>query len=164
MPTLQAFWNKLNANERLVGWGALVVLGGWLISLISGGGIGASWSFVAAIIVLAIYWLKYSPNNQITWPAPVQTIVLVVAGLAAIGAVLGLLTLLSFLGFFAGFFIGLLVAIIANAIGSVMMALGAWREYQAMPKVAAPSAPASTPPASSSPPPPPASPPAPPSA
>lgn len=144
MPTLQAFWNKLNANERLVGWGALVILAAWLIGVVSGGGIGASWSFIAAIAVLVIYWLKYSPN-QMNWPAPVPTIVLVIAGLAALFAVLGLVTSLGFLGafgLFGGFFIGYLLAIIANAIGAVMMALGAWREYQAAPKAAPPAPPA----------------------
>ncbi len=135
------FWRKLNANERLAATGAIVVLAAWLVGVVTGGGIGASWSFIAAIVVLAIYWLKYSPSQSINWPAPIPTIVLVVAGLAAVFAVLGLFTVLSFIGalsLFVGFFLGLVIAIIANAIGAVMMALGAWREYQAMPKTAPP--------------------------
>jgi hypothetical protein len=145
MPVIQEFWKKLNANERLVGWGAVIVLAAWLVGIVTGGGIGASWSFLAAIGVLVVYWLKYSPTSKVNWPAPVQTIVLVAAGLAAVFSLLGLLTVLSFLGalsFFGGFFIGYVIAIIANAIGSVMMALGAWREYQAMPKAAPPAPPA----------------------
>lgn len=139
---VQEFWRKLNANERMVATGAIVVLVGWLLGVVFGGGIGASWSFLAAVAVLVIYWLKYSPNQSITWPAPVQTIVLIVAGIAAVLSLLGLLTVLSFFGgFFLGFFVGYLIAIVINAIGSVMMALGAWREYQAMPKSAPPAPP-----------------------
>lgn len=148
-PAISQFWAKLNANERMVAWGAVIVLVAWLIGVVSGGGIGASWSFIAAIAVLVIYWLKYAPNSKINWPAPVQTIVLVIAGLAAVFAVLGLLSSLSLLGaigLFGGFFIGFLIATIVNAVGAVMMALGAWREYQAMPKAAPPSTPTAPPP------------------
>ena len=140
-PAIQEFWKKLNANERMVAWGALIILAAWLVGVLSGGGIGASWSFVAAIVVLVIYWLKYSPTTKISWPAPIQTIVLIVAGLAAVFAILGLLPALSFLGFFGGFYLAFLLAVIVNAIGAVMMALGAWREYQAMPKATPPSTP-----------------------
>jgi hypothetical protein len=146
-PAIQQFLNKLNANERMVTWGAVIVLVAWLIGVVSGGGIGASWSFIAAIAVLVIYWLKYGSTSNVNWPAPVQTIVLIIAGLAAVFAVLGLLTSLSFLGaigLFGGFFIGFLVAIIVNAIGAVMMAWGAWKEYQAMPKATPPSTPPSS--------------------
>lgn len=142
MAQVQEFWGKLNANERLVGWGAIIVLGGWLAGVVLGGGIGASWSFLAAIAVLVIYWLKYAPNQSVNWPAPIPTIVLVIAGIAALLSLLGLLTLLSlFGGLFLGFFAGYIIAIVVNAIGAVMMAYGAWREYQAMPKASPPQAP-----------------------
>jgi hypothetical protein len=145
----QQFWQKLNANERMVVTGAGVVLVGWLAGAIFGGGIGASWSFLAAIAVLVIYWLKYSPNQSINWPAPIPTIVLVIAGIAALLSLIGLLAVFSFLGgFFLGFFAGYLIAIVVNAIGAVMMALGAWREYQAMPKTSPP--PAAPPPSNPS--------------
>jgi hypothetical protein len=90
---------------------------------------------------LVIYYLKYAPNQSINWPAPIPTIVLVITGISAIFAVLGLLGLLSVLslvGAFGGFFVGYILAGLANAVGSGMMALGAWREYQAMPKASAP--------------------------
>ena len=140
MPTITAFWNKLNANERLVGYGIIVILASWLIGLVLGGGIGSSWAFVAAIVVAVIYWLKYAPNQSITWPAPVQTIVLVIAGIAALLSILGLLQLLGFLSFLG---LGFLIAVLGNAIGAGLMAYGAWMEYQAMPKTAAPTAPSS---------------------
>ena len=161
MPTITAFWNKLNANEKLVGYGIIVILVSWLVGLVTGGGFGSSWAFVAAIAVAIIYWLKYAPNQSITWPAPIQTIVLVIAGIAALLSILGLLGLLSFLSFLG---IGYLIAVLGNAVGAGLMAYGAWMEYQAMPKTAAPAAPSSQAPPPSSPPPaapPPSSPPPP---
>jgi hypothetical protein len=138
-PAISQFWNKLNANEKMVMYGAGLVVIAFLIGTIGGGFGSASGDLIAAIIVAVIYWLKYSPN-KITWPAPVQTIVLVVAGIAAIFALLGLLTWLGFLGF--GLYgIGLLV----NAVGCGVMAYGAWKEYQAMPKTAPPSTPPAPP-------------------
>lgn len=161
MPTITAFWNKLNANEKLVGYGIIVILVSWLVGLVTGGGFGSSWAFVAAVAVAIIYWLKYAPNQSITWPAPIQTIVLVIAGIAALLSILGLLGLLSFLSFLG---IGYLIAVLGNAVGAGLMAYGAWMEYQAMPKTAAPAAPTSQAPPPSSPPPaapPPSSPPPP---
>jgi hypothetical protein len=137
-PALQAVWNKLNANEKFVMYGAGVVVIAFLLGAV-GGGLGsyASADIVAAIIVAVIYWLKYSPN-KITWPAPVQTIVLVVAGISAIFALLAALYALSYIGSLWG------IATIVNAVGCGMMAYGAWKEYQAMPKAATP--PSSAPP------------------
>jgi hypothetical protein len=135
MPMIQEMWKKLNANERLVSWGAIVVLASWLIGAFSGGGIGGGFIFAAAVLV--IYYLKYTPGTNITWPLPIPTLIVIGAAIAAIFAVLGLLTMLSWLGvlgFLGGFFLGALLSTIANAVGCVMMALGAWREYQAQPK------------------------------
>ena len=143
-PAVAQFWNKLNANEKMVMYGAGIVVIAFLIGAVGGGFGSGSGDLIAAIIVAVIYWLKYSPN-KITWPAPVQTIVLVVTAIAAIFALLGLLTWLGFLGF--GLYgIGLLV----NAVGCGIMVYGAWKEYQAMPKAATP--PSSTPPAPPAPP------------
>ena len=139
-PTLQAFWNKLNANEKLVMYGAIIAVIAFLVGVASGGFGTGSLDLVAAIAVAVIYWLKYSPN-KITWPAPVQTIVLIIAGISAIFAILAVIGWIGFLGF------GLYgIAIILNAIGCGVMAYGAWKEYQAMPKTAA------TPPAPPAPP------------
>lgn len=135
MPQIQEMWNKLNANERLVSYGAFIVLIAWVVSLLGGGGI--SYGIVTAIIVLVIYWLKYAPNSSITWPAPVPTIVLVITGIAALLVVLTALPAIGLLGALG--YSGLwLIALIADVIGVVVMAYGAWREYQAMPKSSAP--------------------------
>ena len=156
---VQTWWQKLNANERMAATGAIVV---FIVSLLGSGWIAV----VGSAAVLVVYWLKYSPN-QITWPAPVELITVVISGILGLLGVVGLLALvgMSGLGFgmfgMAGFlrdiYLLVVVAAIAFLIGAGMMVLGTWREYQAMPKTAppTPSAP-STPP--STPPPPPAAP------
>ena len=150
-PAVTQFLNKLNANEKMVTYGALITIVAWVIGLVVGGG---GLSFIAGLVVIVIYWLKYAPNQTMTWPAPIPTIVLIIGGLSAIFAVLGLLTMLSWfgvLGFYGGFLIGAVAVVVVNAIGAVMMGWFAWKEYQAMPKMAPPAPPA-----------PPAAPPAPP--
>jgi hypothetical protein len=152
-PAITQFWNKLNANEKLVMYGVIAVVIAFLVGVVAGGYFGGTGSFglVGAIAIGVIYWLKYSPN-KINWPAPVQTIVLVIA---AIDLVFALLSLLSWLGAIGFIGIGLLMlAVIINAIGCGLMAYGAWKEYQAMPKTAAPTTPTN----STTPPPPPAPP------
>jgi hypothetical protein len=133
---IQEMWRKLNGNERLVGYGAIVVLVSWLVGVVGGGGIGGSWAFLAAIAALVIYYLKYAPNQNINWPAPLPTIVLIITGIAAVLSILGVLTLFGYLGlFFGGLY---LIATIGNAVGAAIMAWGAWKEYQAMPKTPPP--------------------------
>ncbi len=134
MPQLQAFWAKLNANERLVGYGVIIVLVSWLVSLV-GGGAGVSYGFITAIIVAVIYWLKYAPNSSVTWPLPVPTLVLLITGISALLAILAVLPVLGLGLFFYG---GLwLIAYLGGVVGVIVMAYGAWREYQAAPKAAA---------------------------
>jgi hypothetical protein len=155
---VQTWWQKLNPNERMAATGAIVV---FVVSLLSGGWIAV----IGAGAVLAVYWLKYSPN-QITWPAPIELINLVISGILGLFAVIGVIALvgMSGLGFgifgFGGGFFGavwVIVALIAIAysVGAGMMVLGTWREYQAMPSTA--------PPTPSAPPPPPPAPPSTPS-
>jgi hypothetical protein len=147
---VQTWWQKLNANERMAATGAIVV---FIVSLLGGGWIAV----VGSAAVLVVYWLKYSPN-QITWPAPVELITVVISGILGLLGVIGLLALvgMSGLGFgmfgMAGFlrdmYLLVVVAAIAFLIGAGMMVLGTWREYQAMPKTAptTPSAPSMPPP------------------
>jgi hypothetical protein len=126
---IQAMWAKLNANERLVGYGAIIVLIASLVGIVVGGGL--SYGFITAVLILVIYYLKYS-GSQINWPAPVATIVLIIAGISAIFAILALLPVLSSGLFFYG---GLwFISYIAGIIGVIVMAYGAWMEYQASAK------------------------------
>lgn len=143
MPVVQEWWKKLNANEKMVMYGAGAVVVAFLLGTAGGGFGSASGDLVAAIAIGVIYWLKYSPN-KITWPLPVQTLVLAIAAIAALFALLGALAWIGFLGF------GLYgIAIIVNAVGCGVMAYFAWKEYQAMPKTTPP---ASAPPAPPAPP------------
>ena len=130
----QQFMNKLNVNEKQVIYGAIIVVAAYVLGAVSGFGyLGAgSGDLAAAVAIAVIYWLKYQPN-QINWPVPPQTIVLAIAAIAAFFAVLAVFSWLAFIG------ISLYsLAIILNAVGCVVMAYGAWNEYQAMPKAAAP--------------------------
>jgi hypothetical protein len=137
-PTISAFWNKLNANEKMVMYGAIIVVVAFLIGLVGSYGFGsASSDLIAAIAITIIYWLKYSPN-KINWPAPVATIVIVIAGIAAIFAILAALTAMTLLFGFGLYGIGLIV----NAVGCAVMAWFAYKEYQAMPKTTPPAPPA----------------------
>lgn len=137
-PTISAFWNKLNSNEKMVMYGAIIVVVAFLIGLVGSYGFGsASSDLIAAIAITIVYWLKYSPN-KITWPAPVATIVVVIAGIAAIFAILAALTGMALLFGFGLYGIGLIV----NAVGCAVMAWFAYKEYQAMPKTTPPAPPA----------------------
>jgi hypothetical protein len=160
-------WAKFNKNERNVSFGAAIVIVGWLVSLVSNYSFGVGFlAVVGAVAVLAIYYLKYT-NSTIQWPAPIETIVLAISGVIAIVAVLqliGRLGVLSFAGIDGGIYV---IALLAITAGAVLMAFGAWQEYQvkagyrppttsassAQPP-AAPSAPAAPPPTESAPPPP----------
>jgi len=143
----QQFMSKLNANERMALWGALIV---FILSLI-----GGSWlTVLLSAAVIVVYYLKYSPTSNITWPVEVQLINLVLSAIVGVVALFGLLgvliggTILGGIGlgfgfgFLGGLFIIVLIAVVANAIGAGMMVLGTWREYQAMPKSAPPPPPA----------------------
>lgn len=133
------FYNKLNANERLVAIGAVIVIISWIVGAAGAFGIGSGiLSLLGAIAVLVIYYLKYSPTSSVTWPMPVQTIVLVISGIMALLAVIGLI---GWLGVLGGLGFGLyFISVIGGAVGAVIMAWGAWQDYQAMPKTTPPSA------------------------
>lgn len=131
-PTISAFLKKLNSNEKMVLYGGVVVIVAFLLGTVRGGYGSASGDVVAAIAIGVIYWLKYS-GSKMNWPAPIQTIVVVIAGISAVFALLGALAWIGFLGFdLYG------IAIILNAVGCGMMAWFAYKEYQAMPKASTP--------------------------
>ena len=159
---VQTWWQKLNANERMAATGAIVV---FVVSLLSGGWIAV----IGAAAVLVVYWLKYSPN-QITWPAPIELITLVISGILGLFALVGVLALIGMSGlgfgmfgvgggFFGGFWVIVAAIAIAFIAGAAMMVLGTWREYQAMPRTAPPTTPAAPPTTAAAPPTPPPPPP-----
>lgn len=124
-------WAKFNKNERNVSFGAAIVLIAWVLGAIGSYGFGIGiLTALGAIVVLVIYYLKYAPNQNIQWPAPISTIVLAISGIIAIVAVLNLISILGLLSL-AGFFGIYLVALLAVTAGALLMAFGAWQEYQA---------------------------------
>lgn len=131
------FFNKLNANERLVAIGAVIVIIAFLVGMVAAYGIGAGTiPLVGALAVLVIYFLKYSPTQSMTWPMPVQTIVLAISAISAVLALIGVLPVLGLLSILG---LGVLAGL-GTLVGSVIMTWGAWQDYQAMPKTTPPSA------------------------
>ncbi len=158
MPQVQEVWNKLNPRERLTAIGALLVALGWIIGLAGSFGLGGNTiALLGAIAVLVILFLKYSPNQSITWPAPIPLINLAISAIVALLALLGLVQWLQLAGF--GSFLGAaIIAAIVTAVGAALMIWGSWQEYQ-LTKPATTSAPASPPPPAAPPPATPAAPP-----
>ena len=136
MPMLQAFWNKLNGNEKFVGYGAVLVLIAFLAGTAAGRSGDATTSLIGAILIFVVFWLKYS-TIKIPWPVPVSTVVLGIAAVITVLALLNLLPALSAITQLYG------IALLLNLIGCGVMAFGAWKEYSTtMPKAPAPPPPA----------------------
>jgi hypothetical protein len=154
---IQEIWNKFNPRERLSGIGAGLIILGWIVSLASYGVGAGTVALLGAIAVLVILYLKYAPNQNITWPAPTSLLIL---GISAVVGLLVLLDLLRVLGVLSFFGATAILAILLEVAGSAIMLWGAWQEYQivkpAMPNFGS----TTTPPAPPASPPPPATPPA----
>jgi hypothetical protein len=71
---------KLNQNEKLMGGGAIVFIVGWLVGFL------LATVSVGAIAMLAILYIKYAPNMNVNWPAPLELIELIVAAVVGIVA------------------------------------------------------------------------------
>jgi len=127
MAQVQEVWNKLNPRERLTAIGAGVVLIGWIVGLLDYGFGTSTLALVGAVAVLVILFLKYSPNQSINWPAPVSLMILGISGIVALLAVIDALRILGLLRFGLGAYA---LAFILTAVGGVLMAWGAWQEYQ----------------------------------
>src|SRR5450759_2584379 len=90
---------KLTKNEKLIGIGAVVVAVAWVLGLvITSGWYGASGAqmtgllaVLAAVAAVVVLYLKYAPNMNITWPAPLPVILLGIAAVAGVVALIGLL-------------------------------------------------------------------------
>jgi hypothetical protein len=124
-----AIWQKFNSRERLTAIGAGLIIIGWLVSLTSFGvGTGVI-SLLGAIAVLAILYIKYAPNMNVAWPAPVSLLILAISAIVALLALIGLLSLLPYLSLL-GFFGGGLLAWLIGIVGAALMVWGAWQEYQ----------------------------------
>ncbi len=149
--------SKLNSNERLAFWGAIASIVGTILTIFGyTGGAGGLWlTFLLAIAMIVILFLPtWSPQTAL--PGSKGSLMLVVGGVAAIGAVLGLFGLLAFLGLlgaYAGLVLLPLVGLVLGIAGGLMMGWGGWQEFQAeggkFQLGTAPSASGTPPPASS---------------
>ena len=152
MAQLQEAWNKFNPRERMTAAGAGIVILAWIVGLVARGfGVG-SIALLGAIAVLAVLYLKYAPNQNISWPIAPSLIVL---GISAIVALFAVITLLEWLGYTSILGIPGILSLLLYAGGGAVMAWGAWQEYQidkpAMPDFSSKTATPSTPSAPSAP-------------
>ena len=127
MANVQEVWNKLNPRERLTAIGAGVILLAWVISLVDYGFGTSTLALLGAIAVLVIFYLKYTPSQSVSWPAPIPTLILGISGVVALLAVIDVLRILGLLRFGLGLYA---ITIIIGAVGAGLMAWGAWQEYQ----------------------------------
>jgi hypothetical protein len=122
--------NKLAANEKLAVYGsAAAIVGAILAQIGSFYGAGGLWlTLLLAIAMVAIVFLpQWSPNT--TLPGSKGTLMLIVGGIAGVGAVLALLTLFGAVALFGSILwtLGLLLGVV----GGLVMAWAGWQEFQA---------------------------------
>jgi hypothetical protein len=93
---------KINPREKLIGIGAIVFLVGWLIGFLlasvsysivsinvfnNSGGSGLGFiGVLGAIAAIVVIYLRYAPNMNITWPAPIEVIQLAIAAVVGVVA------------------------------------------------------------------------------
>jgi multisubunit Na+/H+ antiporter MnhG subunit len=127
---LQAVWNKLNPRERLSAIGAGVIILAWLIGLLTYGAGAATISFLGALAVLGIFYVKHTPSMSVNWPAAPSLIVLVIAAIVGLLELPDLFNGFRLLGFASYFGGGIILSILLAVVGAVLMVWGAWQEYQ----------------------------------
>jgi hypothetical protein len=154
---VKELWAKISAREKFVVYGAAVTVVAWLLGVILGtksygggsvfGQALPSYSVnffttyhgmdlgllgvLAAVAVGVVIYLRYAPNMNITWPAPVATILLGAAGVAlACSALMFLLQLTSGVGV-GDWPIFAWVAVIGMLAGSGIMAWFSYQEFLA---------------------------------
>jgi hypothetical protein len=124
--------SKLDSNERLAVYGAGVAIVGAIVAQIgSFYGAGGLWlSFLLALAMIVVVFLpQWSPQTQL--PGSKGSLMLVVGGIAAIGALLGLLAVLgalAMLGSYGGLW---LIGILIGIVGGLMMGWAGWQAFQA---------------------------------
>lgn len=128
-------WAKVSPRERLAVVGAVLIVVSWLIGLVlSGGYFGAigpgGLGLLGAIAVLAIVYLRYAPNTNITWPAPYATILFGVSAVVGLVALLELLQTFQWLGILASLSITYFLALVVFFVGAALMVWGSYQEWQ----------------------------------
>jgi hypothetical protein len=154
---LKELWAKVSPRERFVVYGAAVTVVAWLVGVILatksyGGGSaygvtipGYSVNFfttyhgmdlgllgmLAAVAVLVVIYLRYAPSMNITWPAPVTTILLGAAAVSVVcSALMTLLQLTSGVGV-GDWPIFAWVAVLGMVAGGAVMTWFSYQEFVA---------------------------------
>jgi hypothetical protein len=129
MAQVQEVWNKLNPRERFTTFGVGMVVVGFLLSVLDYSAGGTTLSLLAALGVLVVFYLKYSPSSNVNWPAPVSTIALGLSVVALIAAALEVLRWVSFIlnNLFGLWSFGTIIILV----GTIVMVWQSWLEYQA---------------------------------
>ena len=142
MAQVQEVWNKLNPRERFTTFGVGMVVVGFLLGVLSYSAGGTTLSLLAALAVLVVFYLKYSPTSNVNWPAPVPTIVLGLSVVALIAAALEVLRWVSFIlnNLFGLWSVGTIIILV----GTIVMVWQSWIEYQAAQPASSAAAPAAS--------------------
>ena len=124
-------FSKLDSNDKLGFYGAIIVIVGVILTVTQFGGAGALWlNLLLALAMIAILFLpQWSP--QTTLPGSKGSLMLIVGGIAAIGSLLSLLGLVGVLGLL-GLYSGLwVVGLVIGIIGGLVMGWAGWQAFQA---------------------------------
>jgi hypothetical protein len=113
--------SKLTSNDKMAAIGAVAAIVGAFLSFGGGGSFGI---LTGVAMLLIIFLPQFSPTTKL--PGSKGSLMLIVGGVAGIGALLSLLAILPYLGLFGGYFIGLLLAIG----GGLLMGWASWKEFQ----------------------------------
>lgn len=120
--------SSLSPNEKLAVYGSVAVIVGALV----GGTVSAlGWlALLAAVAMLAIVFLpQLSPMTAL--PGSKGSLMLVAGGVAAVVLVLGLLTIISVIGYYFQVFPVNAIFFLAAVVGGVVMGWAGWQEFQA---------------------------------
>jgi threonine/homoserine/homoserine lactone efflux protein len=121
-------WNALSSTEKLAVYGSVATLLGGII----GGTVSAlGWlAFLAAIGMLVVVFLpQFSPST--TLPGSKGSFMLILGAVAGIVMVLGLLTILSLLGYYFQFAAVNAIFFLIGVAGGIVMAWAGWQAFQA---------------------------------
>jgi hypothetical protein len=120
-------FSKLSSNEKLAVYGAILVIVGALLGF--GGEGGGGFGLLPGLAMLVIIFLpQFSPTTQL--PGSKGSLMLIVGGLSALGALFSLLGLLTVLGLFAFYGGVLFVGLLLGIVGGLLMGWASWQEFQ----------------------------------
>jgi hypothetical protein len=120
-------FGKLSQAEKLATYGAVATIIGGAAGALG----GLMWlAVLAAIAMLAVIFLpQFSPDTQL--PGSRGSLMLICGGIAAVAAVLALLTFIGVLDFWFNFAPIRAILFLVGVAGAVLMGWAAWQAFQA---------------------------------